>query len=308
MIWFILFIFFMLFILLNVMYMHTNAYRNLKACFHRFDEKIPDGLEMVNVGSGPSFYAMDYDEVPVRGFNFAVPPQSAYHDFALLKHYRDKIAEGAIIYIFITCPLSFAKNKFHDQVDYRCRYYGILDATEVDGGSKAEAFLYRYFPLLLCPKRVVRLIWDVPKADLTESDVNLEKDAEHMLRGWRANNYIQDLKDTGQSEAHQEEFERIIETYKEMLKLCRKRGWKPYFVIPPVSLPIRKMISPEFRKVFVTDNLIRANREHIPVLDYSDDDRFSDDKYFMNSMFLNQCGRRRFMKILCEDVNYKRNI
>lgn len=291
-----------IFIILNRLYKKTNAYKNLQLPLKRY-EQIEDGLEIVNVGSGPSYHAFDYQNVWIKGFNFANAPQSAYHDYALLNHYKRKIEKNAIVIVAITCPLSFCKNKFHDNKNYRCKYYNVLDAEEVDGGRRGEAFLYQYFPLLLYPKRIVRIFRDVPQASIyAEQSVSLRKDAEKMMRGWSINNGVQDLKDETQAMFHQEEFDKKIEIYKKILQLCQEREWRAYFVILPVSVPIREMMSMEFKQKFVLDNIQKANIVNVPVLDYSNDERMADDRYYLNSMFLNETGRKKFWRIMGEDL------
>ena len=123
-----------------------------------------------------------------------------------------------------------------------------------------------------------------------------------MLAGWIQNNDVRNLKDAEQAGQHRKEADRVTGMYRKMLELCREQGWKPCFVIPPVSRPIREMVSPEFKQKFVTDNISKANFCKAPVLDYFSDERVADDSYFLNSMFLNEKGRRKFMGIFWKDL------
>lgn len=289
------------FYILNIWYKRTNAYNNLQSSMKKY-RNIENGIEFVNIGSGPSYYAFDYRDRHVKGFNFASAPQSVYHDYALLHHYKEKIEKGAII-IIITCPLSFCRNKFHGDRDYRCKYYGVLNAEEVDGGTKLEAFLYKHFPLTLYPKRIIRLIRDTGPVSVYASQVkSLKEDAKRMMEGWKKNNEVKDLMDQTQSTLHQEEFNKKIKVYKKMLQLCEDQGWKAYFVIPPVSQPVCEMISKEFKQRFILDNIQEANIYNVPVLDYSFDERMIDDKYYLTCMFLNETGKKRFWEIIVEDL------
>lgn len=302
MVWiFLIITFFIVFGLLNILYKKTNAYMNRFFYTQKLGEMITDDLEMVNIGSGPSYYAFDYQYIPIRGCNLSIPPQSVYHDYALLNHYNCKLKKGAII-IIITCPLSFAQNKFHRTTAYRNRYYNILSENEVDGGTSVEYFICKYFPLLLNPKQIIRIFKDVKPAEESKPVINLSKDAEKVLKGWIENNYVHDLKDATQREIHLDEFERVIIEYQKMLQLCQEKEWRPFFVIPPVSQPIREVISTEFRKSFVMDNIDKANIINVPVLDYFYSDQIADDKYFLNSIFLNGEGRKKFMKLLWKDI------
>ena len=54
-------------------------------------------------------------------------------------------------------------------------------------------------------------------------------------------------------------------------------------------------------------NIRNANKANIPFLDYTRDARFQDIKYYFNADMMNVIGRRKFTKILVEDVRKLRN-
>ena len=49
---------------------------------------IPKELDVVNIGSGPSYYDFDWSAVPeISGFNMAVAPEDFRYDARIIKHY-----------------------------------------------------------------------------------------------------------------------------------------------------------------------------------------------------------------------------
>jgi hypothetical protein len=69
---------------LNVLYKHTNAYRNQFIDVRKFSVKggIGDDLEIVNLGSNHPKFGFDYSDLDIKGENWAVGPQTLEYDYA----------------------------------------------------------------------------------------------------------------------------------------------------------------------------------------------------------------------------------
>ena len=65
-------------------------------------------------------------------------------------------------------------------------------------------------------------------------------------------------------------------------------------------------LSDRFLDKVLFSNIRNANKANIPFLDYTRDARFQDIKYYFNADMMNVIGRRKFTKILVEDVRKPR--
>lgn len=93
---------------LNALYKRTNDYRNIFADTEKFrnDASIPNGLQLVNLGSNHPKFGFDYDGLNVKAMNWAVGPQSLEYDFAILRKECHHLADKAAVLIPI-CVLNF---------------------------------------------------------------------------------------------------------------------------------------------------------------------------------------------------------
>ncbi len=111
--------------ILNALYKRTNDYRNIFADTEKFrnDASIPNGLQLVNLGSNHPKYGFNYDGLNVKAMNWAVGPQSLEYDFAILRKECHHLADNAVVLIPI-CVLKFFlyRHPFGEHM----KYYGIL--------------------------------------------------------------------------------------------------------------------------------------------------------------------------------------
>lgn len=93
---------------LNALYKRTNDYRNIFADTEKFrnDDNIPNGLQLVNLGSNHPKFGFNYDGLNVKAMNWAVGPQSLEYDFAILRKECHHLADKATVLIPI-CVLKF---------------------------------------------------------------------------------------------------------------------------------------------------------------------------------------------------------
>ena len=67
---------------------------------------IPQHLDLINLGSNPAKYGLDYADTGVKAFNLAVGPQTLEYDFRMLKNYHSFLDEkGAKLFIVIIMPI-----------------------------------------------------------------------------------------------------------------------------------------------------------------------------------------------------------
>ena len=102
----------LLYVILNILYRHSESYKNRNVTKRRFLDGVPNNLKVVNFGSNYMMYAFDnYRELNISGFNFSMPAQSLEIDEALLQQGdnmfpREELAEqDAAIHIYKTVEL-----------------------------------------------------------------------------------------------------------------------------------------------------------------------------------------------------------
>jgi len=268
--------------------------KKLSSTANRF-KNINSDLEIVNIGSGPGLYAIDYSSGKRNGFNMSTAPQSFSYGFKLLKHYSKNIKDNAIIIIIIMCPLSFGNNQDYLKKGYGDQYYGVLRPSEIDDYSISRAFMV-YHPIFFkCLSMFKRVL-------LGNNRIKneIKQDEPSVVVGWKNQFLLKDLVDSRQAEIHKNAFKEKIEVINNIINFCKSNNWRPVFVIPPVPRNTRSYISGDFLSAFVYENLKQI--EPICTLDYYElDDRVA--LTFSNDIFLSQDSKQVFSKILFEDID-----
>ena len=268
---------------------------------YRFAQGVPEGLDIVNVGSTPGVYDISYAHSPWKGYNFSMAPQSFKYAFRLLERFKCYINIGAIIIIIIICPLNFGNNRDYKRRNYSDKYYGILPPEMIDRYSAVRALLLRR-PLLM-----KSIGWIARHAGCLlhgeERRATQKSDEPEIVRAWKRECGVRDLQDASQADDQRQAFLEKQEIVHNGLDFCERMGWKPVFVIPPVPPSTRKYVSDAFCQRFVYDNLqaIVADRPNVPILDYWRDERY-DEAMFQNDLVMNVQGRENFSAQLFEDI------
>lgn len=290
-----LWIFFLLLIIEEMcefIYRKTNIYKQSREQTIRLKE-IPYGLDVVNIGSGPAYYGIDYKYCSKKGYNLATAPQNFIYGYRLLKHNAGKIKENAVIIIIIMAPMSFGHNMDIYSPDYSDKYYGVLDPKDIDGYSSKRRFLI-YHPLAY---KVFKKIKNKLKK---KSMANVKHT---IVENWIAEFNLKDLKDAQQADNHKEMFKEKIDLLSEMIEFCCEKKWKPVLVTPPIPKETRDQVSDDFLEVFVYDNiaLLQKRFKNLKYINYYSDSQF-DSSCFRNDIFVNDKGKELFSNMLFSDV------
>ena len=294
-----------LFFIVNALYKRTNHYKNQTWQVERF-QKIPNGIEMAAVGSGPGLYDVDLKSSVENGFNFCQAPQSWMYGYRVLRTYQQKLKTDCIVMLIVTCPLNFAEKKSTASAAYHEQYYGSLPPEDIDMYSRWRNFL-RKFPLLRHPKWAFRIIKDIPAFDLDHNEKKLgsaeaEDSARGLLNDWLKQSGLHDLMNPSQSEKQREAMEKRKGWLKQTLDICEENKWRPIFVIPPMCGEVCHMVSPEFKEEFVLRPLEEVGGGKYRILDYFNEDEFQSNDLYCSAPFMNRYGREKFTKRLLEDV------
>ena len=292
---------------LNNLYKHTNDYNNMFIDTAKFrnGNSIPNDLQLVNLGSNHPKFGFDYDGLCLEAMNWAVGPQSLEYDFAILRNECHHLTKNAVVLIPI-CVLKFFlyRHPFYEHL----KYYGALPQNDIVDYSYKTRLKYIEYPLLFNPRKLKRLIKDVPCAKNNMlldynpmSDIQLKADADFWVDCWNREFNI-DLNDLKLSEENKSNIKRNIQILKDMIQFCLVRNLQPVVCILPVSGYLGSRFSDSFVENHILAYINAANIARCPVLNHFRDKRFTDSSLYTNSFFFNLRGRKEFTKMLVEEL------
>lgn len=292
---------------MNALYKRTNDYRNIFADTEKFrnDASIPNGLQLVNLGSNHPKFGFNYDGLNVKAMNWAVGPQSLEYDFAILRKECHHLADKAAVLIPI-CVLNFFlyRHPFGDHL----KYYGILPEDDIVEYSKKTKLTHIDYPLLFHPKKLKRLIKDVPTASdrllINNNQMNenqLKTDADFWINCWNREFDI-DINNLVLSDINKTNIKRNIHLLHEMILFCLDRKLRPVICILPVTDYLGNRFSEDFVNNQILAYVHEANTQKCLVLNHLKDKRFTDSSLYINSFFFNLHGRKQFTKMIIEEL------
>lgn len=261
--------------------------------------------DVVNLGSNSGKYAFNYEQLPIKGMNWAIGPQSLIHDYNILKNYFSYLKEGAIVLIPI-CPFSCLITSYTK--DSNLKYYPILHPATImdfDESERTRAFRIKLSPFKEMPyycvketmKEVLRTLYRIIKP---RTQINFEKNADAWINLWKQQFEIKDL-DAPMSNKHKDERKERSLLLCEMVRFCKERGLRPYVVLPPVHLALASRLSSVFLQNYVYDFIYESIDDKALLLDYLSNSIF-EDSCFQNSYFLNKKGACIFTEKVLNDL------
>lgn len=293
--------------ILNALYKRTNDYRNIFTDTEKFrnDDSIPNGLQLVNLGSNHPKFGFNYDRLNVKAMNWAVGPQSLEYDFAILRKECHHLADNAVVLIPICVLKMFLyRHPFGEHL----KYYGILPKDDIVGYTQKTKNTLIDYPLLFHPKKIKRLIKDVPAVTNNllidtnpMNETQLKADADFWINCWNREFDI-DINNLVLSDINKTNIKRNIHLLNEMIQFCLDRKLRPVICI----LPVTDYLGSRFSEDFVNNQILayvnEANSQKCPVLNHLKDKRFTDSSLYINSFFFNLHGRKQFTKMIIEEL------
>ena len=294
-------------LLLNFLYKRTNHFNNQFVDVHKFwkNAQRQTNLQVINLGSNHPKFGLDYSNTGVRGENWAVGPQTFEYDFAILRQNAHYLASGATVVIPV-CLLKFFLYRQKNRATH-AKYYTFLPKEDIVDYNAWEKFRNITFPVI-DPRRWRYILKDVKKdtrLELTSNPMTtveqLEKDAEQWIQIWNKEFDII-LPEPTLSKENKREIQSNIRVLREMLEYCTSKGFKPVLAI----LPVTEHLSSKFTDTFIENHIIKylevANTVNAPLLNYLNDERFTDSSLYINSFFMNKYGREEFTRLMVEKL------
>lgn len=292
----------------------TAWYRNVFEDYFRI-RRIAQHQDIINLGSNPAKFGLDYSECDVRGFNLAVGPQTVGYDLNMLKNYHSYLDEnGPKLLLLLFCPFSLCKDFYTERdgdVHRDLRYYPILHHAMIREYDEATYQLWVRHPcrLLLKDWKVWARILTSRRNRSLDCAVNsldgagMEQSADRFIDGWKQEFSLRDF----DAEHLSPEVERALAynsgVLDKIVAFCNERDIRPVFVLPPISHSINSRIPADFKER-CTYSILRS--KPLPLLDYTEDERFTKPEYFVNALCLNKTGRMAFTRQVIADLKQRK--
>ena len=130
----------------------------------------------------------------------------------------------------------------------------------------------------------------------------LEANALSFITGWKKQFQISDF-DAPLTPRNREGRDYRINLMRELVDFCTERGYKPVYVIPPVTEHLSKYYTDKFQETYIYSFLRDVDRD-VELLDYSKEKHLADDTLYFNSFFMNKKGASIFTeRVLKSDIN-----
>lgn len=269
-------------------------------------------FDVVNLGSSGGKWAFDYADLNIKAMNWAQQPQTLLEDYNLLRHFHSILKRGG--YVLITIMPFTGLNKKTGLMDAMKYVKFDIQGEPIQPYMFNEAIRYATYPFLFKKTALKVLIRYFMGRDKkcglhpeTQLEYNpmkineLEKDAKRWIDGWKKQFGISDF-DAPLTRENEEGREYRIKLMQTLIDFCTERGYKPVYVIPPVTEHLAKYYTPKFEETYIYGYLKEVNRE-VLTLNYSKDSEFRfNDELFFNSFFLNKKGRKLFTRRVLKDL------
>lgn len=307
----------LIFLFTNKRIKNTNWWKNQFIYTHQFISNLgyrtnlTRNIEIVNIGSTPARFAFDYSGL-INGANWSTGNQGLDMDYQILRFYHSFMKEGATVLLPIV-PFSsvsaYLIPSIYKNKTYMVKFYSILDYLQTKYLPQFKYVNYWYkYPLFFNWKVIKYLIKDTQEDKSLFSTTTLKnqdnyKNADFWMDiCWKTEFKISNFEQPLPSHLQQARSKSIL-LMQEILDFLIERGYKPVFIMPPISLSLAKRYTPNFREVYINSFIREFKKYKIPFLDYTKSIELQKDEYFCNDLFMNPKGRKIFTKQVLQDLN-----
>ncbi len=259
-------------------------------------------LDAINLGSTAAYHAFDYSTVNVKAANLALNAQYLLADYEILKNYSSHLKPGGTVIL----GTSLFSLDGYDVTYFDDRYYTILYPASIWHFSMQrlkKIMNIKRDPIMHIP--LMSLLDEVkcrlrkPKETMTDAD--MEKNASNWMEMWRKEFSIDSFEDP-MTLRNRDLKNQAIEIMKDIKTFCDKKGFRLVVVLPPVSIALRKHLTPNLRKLYVETFMREPQLSDIEYKSYIDDSAFNDTTLFKNAYILNKAGSQLFTKRVFTDL------
>lgn len=281
----------------------SQLYINYISKYNKF-LRVPNNLEVVNLGSSHSFYGIKYPK-GIKGYNLALDSQNFYYDSKILKKYINKINKNGKIIIPVSIFSFYSSDDLGD-TDLNERYYNFLNYEDVYNGTKTRAFLVKKFYIFYDGKSLFGTLKFIVKS-------LIKRKLEYKEMEWPSEKLTlaQKIKESEETvKRHTRKTKVHMEYIKNILKICKENNLIPILITTPQSYLYNEGVGDNQYKERIYDKIERLKEEfNFIYLDYSHDQRFENNlELFYDDDHLNEKGAEIFTDILLKDIEKKFSI
>lgn len=271
----------------------------------KFEQYKTFNTDVINLGTSSAVAAFNYEDIKIRGGNWALSKNPLIGDLAVLKNYSSYLKENKSVVIISLCPFSSLAGSY-DYFDDR--YYRILYPTTIPHYSYNHYKIVqekwnhpiKYYPTYAPFFDIFKLIFGRSCKILTEKQ--LEEDANIRMKNWLSEFSISDFS-LKLSLKNQDAIADAAEILNQIISFCRERQFKVYIVIPPMYCSLSSKFTSKARKILIEDLLEKINDRNVPFYNYMDDMQFINDKtLFKDSFLMNKKGAKMFTRRCLMDI------
>ena len=269
--------------------------------------------DALSFGSTYCRFGLDFSETSMKGYNLGFAGQFFYYTDKMLHQYIRFTKQGG--HIFIICvPLCFAevgKGWYNAH-----QYIKFLDKKYLGDEYSFWKYMSRVtFPVVFHPhllnyilkdiiyRLINRPIYNAYSIDYNPmSEQDVFGDAKKRCEGWCAQFGLKNTQTDKITATLERKFERTTKILESMIEFCLSKGLSTVLVCTPLSHHMNRLLSDEFLERVLYSNIRKANTSNVPFLNYTRDIRFQDSKFYIDADKLNAMGRKKFTKILVQDI------
>lgn len=248
-------------------------------------KEVPYDIEICNIGSSHTQFAIDYDEFELaKGFNFAVPAQSFMYGLNMLKQYEKHLAKDCIVVIPISY-FDYYEDYEKESIKIRERrfYYPILKLSLIEELDIIDVIKYKWLPITTIKDDQLKYVFK----DDTSAINNYE--AQYNYNKHKSTNNIIDLDAfLGENDikvyGHSKDFDKGVNDYsvdklREIIEFCLEGGFTPILITTPFTSYYND--ADDFQHGFYDEfyelTYAISDEYSLDYWDYSHDSRFIDD-------------------------------
>ena len=269
---------------------------------------VPNEIQICNTGSSHGLYGFSYEDLNSKynGFNFGLQSQSLLYDKRILEHYKDNLADDAVVFIPVSYFVLYGQTE-NLEADFESknqRYYKFLPRKLITDYDWKTAILQKC-PLISAYENIAHVflgrsvastdLWEMQTAD----NIDLSLDVEAAYKRHIVTNKIDE---NGNRIINYDNLNSLYD----MIEFCKDIGVRPVLLTTPFLREYIDAIqkgSPEFFNEFYELLNEVIEETGVEYYDYSQDGRFIDEhSLFMNGDHLNKSGATYFSRILVEEV------
>lgn len=259
---------------------------------------MPEEIDIAIFGSSHAHLAFRSAPEGNTFFNFALSAQTPEYDLMQMLEFQDRIRPGALVIIVVSYPSPFWPEHDEGFVRKQERYYRLLSPENIVDYDPVDDFLYRYFFLTVGDQQTIVKSLVNKDGLLALQDGNRQLDLATIEEQQQAK--IDDHLAKIMS-CYPKSNPVMMESYRQMLELCKEHGWQAVLVTPPFLDEYNDCFPDDFFPIFykIVDSL--SEEYGISYLDYSHDARFKG-RYdlYRDLDHMNQTGANTFDTIFYE--------